>query len=455
MSSLRGPLARCNRERFPDGNGTDTPVTYEPTDIRYPCNAKRWKLGVGWSSGALETEGVFAIGKDTEDVVFKAGQLICPFRGHQQSKRPRQVNNHAWAHNGIREGTPGCIYINAFNNQESPTRWFRMAGHEDLANCRIRSMPRQQGGGLGIYALEDIWNRQELLLANREYPTSESAEITADALAPATETLEENRTDADDPAKDAGDAAEAQGETLGHQYATCDDTGGWRMHEPSQPWTDGILVQQRTPSPVDNIPRWTSLTDEYRQVEIPIAEATALRKDLWLTSLNCGSLSAANSHKQINKAKLTSICWQFQRCGSDVMYLTDTRLNQVQGQRAIEFMRTLLPHGTFIRQSAVGMSKSLPATQRKKHWSKGTQTPTEAEPGTSGTTHPSGRIGGMILIVSNKWSKHIKDWWKDPSGAGVVSSVTIKAMSQDITILGTYWPLMRAGAQTSEAAGSL
>ena len=85
MSSLRGPLARCNRARFPDGNGTDTPVTYEPTAIRYPCNAKRWKLGVDWSSGAPETEGVFAIGKDTEDVVFKAGQLICPFRGHQQS----------------------------------------------------------------------------------------------------------------------------------------------------------------------------------------------------------------------------------------------------------------------------------------------------------------------------------------------------------------------------------
>ena len=101
-----------------------------------------------------------------------------------------------------------------------------MARHEDLANFRIQSMPRQQGGGLGIYALENIWNRQELLLANREYPTSESAEITADALASATETLEENRTDADDPVKDAGDAAKAHGETLGHQYATCDDTGG-------------------------------------------------------------------------------------------------------------------------------------------------------------------------------------------------------------------------------------
>jgi hypothetical protein len=115
---------------------------------------------------------------------------------------------------------------------------------------------------------------------------------------------------------------------------------------------------------VDNIPQWTSITDEYRQVEIPISKATELRKDLWLTSLNCGSLSAANSHKQINKAKLTSICWQFQRCGSDVMYPTDNRLNQVQGQRAIEFTRTLLPYGTFIRQSAVGISKSSPATQR-------------------------------------------------------------------------------------------
>jgi hypothetical protein len=37
----------------------------------------------------------------------------------------------------------------------------------------------------------------------------------------------------------------------------------------------------------------------------------------------------------------------------------------------------------------------------------------------------------------------------------VVSSVTIKAMSQDKTIFGTYWPFMGAGAQTSEAGGSL
>ena len=60
--------------------------------------------------------------------------------------------------------------------------------------------------------------------------------------------------------------------------------------------------------------------------------------------------------------------------------------------------------------------------------------------GTSESNNHSGRIGGMLLIVSNKWSKHIKDWWKDPFGAGVVSSVTIKAMSQDITIFGHTGP---------------
>jgi hypothetical protein len=137
------------------------------------------------------------------------------------------------------------------------------------------------------------------------------------------------------------------------------------MHEPSHPWTDGTLVQHSTPPPVNNIPRWTSLTAEYQGIDIPIAEATTLGKDLWLTSLNCGSLSKVNSQKQINKTKLSSICWQYQRCGSDVMYLTDTRLTQVQGQKALEFMRTLLPHGTFLRQRAVGKPNAPQSNTRK------------------------------------------------------------------------------------------
>ena len=91
------------------------------------------------------------------------------------------------------------------------------------------------------------------------------------------------------------------------------------------------------------------------------------------------------------------------------MYLTDTRLTQVQGQRALEFMRTLLPHGTFLRQSAVSTSNAPQGTTRKKHWRKGTQAPPGGE---MAAAYPStsARIGGIILIVSNEWSKHIKDW---------------------------------------------
>ena len=136
------------------------------------------------------------------------------------------------------------------------------------------------------------------------------------------------------------------------------------------------------------------------------------------------------------------------------MYLTDTRLTQAQGIKAIEHIRTPLPHGTFVRQSLVDVQGQMRSPKKRAHWQKGKTAPALSKVPESPPL-PQGRIGGMILIVSCKWSKHIKDWWKDPSGFGVVSSVTIQAMSQDITIFGTYWPFIREGAQTSDSAGSL
>jgi hypothetical protein len=142
------------------------------------------------------------------------------------------VNNQSWARNEIREGTAGCFYVNAYNNQESPAQWLQMAGHEDLANCRIRCMPRRQGGGPGIYALDDIWNRQELLRSI--LLPHELEEITEDLPAPAMKAQGDNRTTTEDLAEEGEDAAEAHWRSLGHQYTTCNDTGGWRMHEPNQ-----------------------------------------------------------------------------------------------------------------------------------------------------------------------------------------------------------------------------
>ena len=34
--------------------------------------------------------------------------------------------------------------------------------------------------------------------------------------------------------------------------------------------------------------------------------------------------------QKVNMAKVSTICWQFMRCGTDVMYLLDTRLSEPQ-----------------------------------------------------------------------------------------------------------------------------
>ena len=127
-------------------------------------------------------------------------------------------------------------------------------------------------------------------------------------------------------------------------------------------------------------------------------------------------LLAAEHRKKVNMAKVSTICWQFMRCGTDVMYLLNTRLSETQGQKAIKAMRELLPHGTFIRQSPLGggAERTTRDSGTWRHWPKGqTKPPVSGQGGVPAIdTSPRGRVGGMLLIVSNKWSKHIREWWK-------------------------------------------
>ena len=98
MESLRGPLARSNRANL-NHNQEDGTRDRAPVELRYPHNSKRWGLGVGQVPGERALEGVFAIGKvvKTNGVIFTAGQLICPFRGHQQSKRPTHLTRRSYS----------------------------------------------------------------------------------------------------------------------------------------------------------------------------------------------------------------------------------------------------------------------------------------------------------------------------------------------------------------------
>ena len=167
-----------------------------------------------------------------------------------------------------------------------------MAGHEDMANCKIRRMSGSQGGGLGVYATEDIEYAQELLIVNQEYPTGREEVPPAAAPCPDAQTSPSANADTMTAMRDAETPdSSLDEETEGSQYATFDEWGGWKMHEPTNPWQDGSLHQQSTPTPANNIPHWQALTEEYQHITIPVAESTDLRKDLWLTSLNFGSLS--------------------------------------------------------------------------------------------------------------------------------------------------------------------
>ena len=132
MTSLRGPSARSNRVTVLKGVKPSPTITH-PQMVSYSQHAKKWQLGVGKCPGQEEIFGLFALSTRTTDIIFRPNQLICPHLGHVQSLKPTQVRHHAWAHNGIEEGQPGCEYINASQNTDSPTKWARMATQEEQA----------------------------------------------------------------------------------------------------------------------------------------------------------------------------------------------------------------------------------------------------------------------------------------------------------------------------------
>jgi hypothetical protein len=157
--SLRGPHARSTRAKTIKEIDT-APLITGPEQMRYPHSAKQWQLGVGRPTFLEDGEGLFAIGTSAEGLVFREDSFISLIKGHQQATKPKQLNNRGWSHNGIPEGHEKCVCLNAYNNTDSPIRWLQIAAAEPLANCRLRRVPRSQGGGLGLYAAEDIWYEQ-------------------------------------------------------------------------------------------------------------------------------------------------------------------------------------------------------------------------------------------------------------------------------------------------------
>ena len=101
-------------------------------------------------------------------------------------------------------------------------------------------------GGLGVYATEDIEYAQELLIVNREYPTGREEEPQVAAPCPDAQNLTSADAGTITATRDVDPLdTPLEAEAEGSQYATFDEWGGWKMHEPTHPWQDGILYQHR------------------------------------------------------------------------------------------------------------------------------------------------------------------------------------------------------------------
>ena len=130
-----------------------------------------------------------------------------------------------------------------------------MAEHEALANCKIRRMPVSQGGGLGVYATEDIEYAQELLIVNRECPTivEEEPQVEAPRLDEQAQPNADTEARAESGIIETSDTPQVE-DREGRQYEVLDDLGGWKMHEPTNPWQIGILLSKARPPSQQHLP---------------------------------------------------------------------------------------------------------------------------------------------------------------------------------------------------------
>jgi hypothetical protein len=123
-----------------------------------------------------------------------------------------------------------------------------------------------------------------------------------------------------------------------------------------------------------------------------------------------------------------NLCWVFLRSRHDA------RDTKQEGEQWIRNMREILPAGTRIRQIPVeDQAAPVPTKARQRNQSQNTRTQQHDHPETlrnadnllAQTRRPHPRVGGMTVLVSHRWSNHIKNWWAEPSGFGLAGAVTL------------------------------
>jgi hypothetical protein len=122
--------------------------------------------------------------------------------------------------------------------------------------------------------------------------------------------------------------------------------------------------------------------------------------------LRCSTINA----NTLTEDKLNDIIALITTHAIDIMFITDTRCNLAESrylQRTAK--RAMGPSSTVLIAPTLS-----PATVR---------------------------VGGQLVLVTNRFGLPTPKFWKDPSDLGLVTTIELNAGSVNILFVGTYWPV--------------
>ena len=180
------------------------------------------------------------------------------------------------------------------------------------------------------------------------------------------------------------------------------------------PSTDTTTLGALTPYTVrqpgsTNPPYWTSSSNLPTHFLDGVEVGVCTTADLLIATLNVNGLTGHKFGEILNLMEARHI---------GVMVLQDTRCEKAEAAIFAERLR-----------AALGDQSKLFNIQAPRL------------AGTNGKTHRV-KVGGLMFLTNHKWGVYTHDFSPDPTGLGVVSSITVssKQGGVGIKIIGTYWP---------------
>jgi len=111
----------------------------------------------------------------------------------------------------------------------------------------------------------------------------------------------------------------------------------------------------------------------------------------------------------------------------DVLCLQDTRTTRLETRHLKRLAKASLGPSTFVGASPLP-DTGCPSRHRCRR---------KSPPPPGQSAYPS---GGQMTIIHPRWAPHVKNYSTDPTGLGLLTSITLATSALPLHILSTYWP---------------